>query len=588
VIKLLLKRTLRRRSAVAGLALIVGFLALGVFAYEIAPHDPLAIDVSKKLLPSSWEYPMGTDQLGRCLFSRVIVGLRTCLGTGVIVTLAITCLGVPIGLISGYVGGALDNAIMRLVDIATTLPSSMLALALVGVYGPSLRLLIVAFICLWWAPFARLVRSMVIKVKERDFVLAAQSGGCSRLAVMARHIAPNVLSPIIVYATLRVAAVITHVASFSFLGLGSQPPTPDWGVMLNDGRPYLTTKPMLLFWPGLAIMISVLAFNLFGEGLGEALTPDPEDMALAKEDDAEDLPGSAESPRAPDGGAEAGALAGGSEAPAPPAPPPVLAPAAPPILRVRDLKVYFSSGGRVVKALDGVSLDARAGRITAIVGGSGSGKSVLALSIARLIDKPGWIESGAIEIGSVDVLSLSGRELKRHRGGGVAMIFQDPQGSMNPVAKVKKHLLEAARIPRAKRGEAMARFMEILKRVGLADPAKILESYPFELSGGMCQRIMVAMGLVADSRVLIADEPTSNLDLTTQAAILQELLRLRDQGLAIVLITHDLGVVAQTADDVHVIHDGRVVESGSAERVLLSPRMPYTRALLASVQEEAA
>jgi ABC-type dipeptide/oligopeptide/nickel transport system ATPase component len=389
--------------------------------------------------------------------------------------------------------------------------------------------------------------------------------------------------------------------------------------MLNDGRQFMTTKPMLLFWPGLAIMISVLAFNLFGEGLGEALTPDPEDMALVKEDDAPEAAlaaklaaeekaemeakNKAETLAEAEARIEAESEALGRGGQGPPeeplafpkaavssasaaSPAPSDSPA--PILKVRDLRVTFSSGKRLVKALDGVSLDAAPGRITAIVGGSGSGKSVLALSVARLIDKPGRIEGGSIEVEGRDVLALSGQELREHRGRQVAMIFQDPQGSMNPVVKVKKHLFEAARVPRKGRREALGRFKAILARMGLGDPEKVLESYPFELSGGMCQRIMVAMGLVAESRVLIADEPTSNLDLTTQAAILQELTRLKGEGLAIILITHDLGVVAQTADEVYVIHDGRIVESGSAEQVLMSPKMPYTMALVASVQEEAA
>ena len=248
----------------------------------------------------------------------------------------------------------------------------------------------------------------------------------------------------------------------------------------------------------------------------------------------------------------------------------------------------FATAHGVVKALDGVDLDVRAGRITAIVGGSGSGKSVLSLALARLIDKPGRIESGSVVIDGADVMAMTERELKRHRGRGVAMIFQDPAGSMNPVVKVKKHLLEAAGVGRGGRAEAMVRFRGILARVGLKDPDKVLESYPFELSGGMCQRIMVAMGLVADSQVLVADEPTSNLDLTTQAAILKELVKLRDDGVTIILITHYLGVVAQTADDVYVIHDGRMVESGPGERVLLAPSLPYTRALMASVAREAA
>ncbi|MDR2612545.1 MAG: ABC transporter ATP-binding protein [Deltaproteobacteria bacterium] len=235
-----------------------------------------------------------------------------------------------------------------------------------------------------------------------------------------------------------------------------------------------------------------------------------------------------------------------------------------------------------------MNLDARPGRITAIVGGSGSGKSVLTQAVTGLIDPPGRIDGGRILLDGEDLLAMGRKAFRRRCGRRVAMIFQDPAGSMNPVMKVRKHLLEAASVPRRGRAAAMERFREVLRRVGFKDPDKALESYPFELSGGMCQRIMVAMGLVADSRLLIADEPTSNLDLTTQAAILQELVRVKGQGLAVILITHDLGVVAQTADDVYILYEGRIVESGPVERVLLSPAHPYTRNLMASVAAEAA
>ena len=282
---LILKRLFRRKAAVAGLIFILITLAAGIWAPYVAPNDPYEVNVTLKLLKPSLEYPLGTDQLGRCILSRLIYGARTSLATGLMVTAFILLIGVPLGLISGYAGGITDNIIMRLVDVATTLPSTMLALALVGIYGPSLRLLTLVFICLWWAPFARLVRSQVLKIKEFEFVTAAEASGCSQTAIILKHIAPNIMSPIIVYATLRVAAVITHVAGFSFIGLGSQPPIADWGVMLSDSRQYLTSQPLMLLWPGLAIMLSVLAFNLFGEGLDEAMRLTSEDLAVVKEEE---------------------------------------------------------------------------------------------------------------------------------------------------------------------------------------------------------------------------------------------------------------------------------------------------------------
>ena len=192
-------------------------------------------------------------------------------------------IGVPLGIMAGYAGGWLDNAIMRLVDIASTFPSSLLALAVVGVLGPSTMNIMLVFVVLWWAPFARIVRSMVIKLKEKEFVLAAIAAGSSQTAIILKHITLNSISPIIVLATLRIAAVIMHIAAFSFIGLGSQPPIADWGVMLSDSRQYLTSYPLMLLWPGLAIMLAVFAFNILGEGLNDALMPASGYTAAAKE-----------------------------------------------------------------------------------------------------------------------------------------------------------------------------------------------------------------------------------------------------------------------------------------------------------------
>ncbi|MGI5984564.1 MAG: ABC transporter ATP-binding protein [Clostridiales bacterium] len=252
------------------------------------------------------------------------------------------------------------------------------------------------------------------------------------------------------------------------------------------------------------------------------------------------------------------------------------------VLAVKDLKTYFYCKGRVVKAVDGVSIDVYKGRITAIIGGSGSGKSVMSLSILNLIDKPGKIVDGQVLLHGKDLLKFSEKELRGIRGRQIAMIFQEPSCALNPVVKVKKHMYEAVRIhdKGARMNNLLDGFRQTLLRVGLSEPDRVLESYPFELSGGMCQRVMVAMGLVTNAEVLIADEPTSSLDLTTQAEILEELLRLKEEGMAVILITHDLGVVAQTADDMYVIKDGKIVESGTVREVFANPKNEYTRYLM--------
>jgi peptide/nickel transport system permease protein len=274
-----------QKMAVLGSTIIILLVIAGIFAPAIAPNDPYAVDVTQKLLPTSVAYPLGSDHLGRCVLSRLIFGIRTSLATAVITTILILLIGVPLGIAAGFLGGIADTLIMRLADIASTFPSGLLALAIAGVWGPSLNNIMIVFIVLWWAPFARIVRSSVVKLKETDFVLAAVSAGSSRISIIVKHITLNAVSPVIVYASLRISAVIMHVASFSFIGLGSQPPAADWGVMLNDSRQYLTSQPLMLLWPGLAIMISVFAFNMLGEGLNDALMPSSAGTIVKEEDD---------------------------------------------------------------------------------------------------------------------------------------------------------------------------------------------------------------------------------------------------------------------------------------------------------------
>jgi peptide/nickel transport system permease protein len=278
------ERFKEQKTAILGLALILIFTLTGIFAEFMAPHDPYSVDISRKLLPPGGGYLMGTDQLGRCIFSRLIFGVRTSLATAAAATVLMVLIGLPLGILAGYAGGIAGNLIMRLADIASSFPSSLLALAIVGVLGPSLVNMVAVFVALWWAPFARIVRASVVKLKVSAFVMAAESAGSSRAAIVFKHILPNSISPIIVLATMRIAAVIMHIAGFSFIGLGSQPPAADWGVMLNDSRPYITSYPLMMLWPGLAIVISVLAFNLVGEGLNDALLPTSGSGAVVKEE----------------------------------------------------------------------------------------------------------------------------------------------------------------------------------------------------------------------------------------------------------------------------------------------------------------
>ena len=271
--KIALQQLKKNKIAMIGLVIIVSLALIAIFAPFIAPHDPIEQNLKKRFLSPSGEYPMGTDDLGRCLMSRIIYGARVTLRVGVITVGIITVIGVTLGLISGYCGGIVDEIIMRFVDVVLAFPGIILALAIAGALGPGLFNVMLALAMVGWTGLARVVRSSVLSVKEKEFVESARALGCSDLYIMTRHILPNVMAPVIVLATLDMAFIILAAAGMSFLGLGAQPPIPEWGSMLNGGRAFMRIAPHLTTFPGLAIMITVLAFNFLGDGLRDALDP---------------------------------------------------------------------------------------------------------------------------------------------------------------------------------------------------------------------------------------------------------------------------------------------------------------------------
>jgi oligopeptide/dipeptide ABC transporter ATP-binding protein len=255
------------------------------------------------------------------------------------------------------------------------------------------------------------------------------------------------------------------------------------------------------------------------------------------------------------------------------------------LLQLQDIRTYFPTQDGIVKAVDGVSLSIRHGETLGVVGESGCGKSITALSIMRLIERPGRVVSGSIRLGDRDLLALSDDEMRDVRGKTIAMIFQEPMTSLNPVFTCGSQIAEAVALHEGVSGrEAAARAVEMLAQVGIPDPKRRADEYPHQLSGGMRQRVMIAMALSANPELLIADEPTTALDVTIQAQILELMKALRERNrMAILLITHDLGVIAEMADDVVVMYAGKVVEASDVITVFEQPHHPYSKGLLASI-----
>ncbi|MBX3015084.1 MAG: ABC transporter permease subunit [Caldilineaceae bacterium] len=260
-------------SGQVGLLIILVFTLMGLSSSWIAPHDPAIIAPAHSFSAPSWDYPLGTDNLGRCLLSRLLYGTRLSLGTAALATLIITVLGVTVGAISGYYGGWLDGVLMRLVDILLAFPSLIIALAIVGTLGPGLVNAMIGLVCVWWVGYARILRGLVLACRTQPYVEAAHALGAGHGRILWRHILPNVVSPVLVLVTLELGQLILALAGLNFLGLGAQPPTPEWGSMLNAGRPFLQTAPQLMIYPGVTIAIVVLGFNLLGDSLRDLLDP---------------------------------------------------------------------------------------------------------------------------------------------------------------------------------------------------------------------------------------------------------------------------------------------------------------------------
>lgn len=268
-----LRALLAQRAGVVGLAVVGGMSLLAIGAPVFAQTDPAAVNAAQRLLLPSLEHPFGTDNLGRDILSRIIWGARLSLGTATLATALILTIGVGLGLVSGYLGGLVDDLVMRVVDVLLAFPALILALAIVGTLGPGAASVIIGIVAVAWADYARVMRGLVLAAREQPYVESARAIGATHPRILVRHLLPNVVPPIIVLASLEMGGIVLAVSALSFLGLGAQPPTPEWGAMLNDGRVFISSAPQLMIYPGLAISVVVVGFNLLGDGLRDAMDP---------------------------------------------------------------------------------------------------------------------------------------------------------------------------------------------------------------------------------------------------------------------------------------------------------------------------
>ena len=269
----LLRGLLRDRTARIGLFLVVGFALLALLGPALAPRPPNEVSIIDKFAPPSHQFPLGTDHLGRDVFSRLLHGARVSLVSTAVVALGVSLLGTGMGMLAGYIGGVVDTLISRIVDALLVFPPFLLALAMTGVFGASLHNVMLAIVATWWTSYARVVRASVLAERSKPYVEAAEASGASALRVLGRHLAANVMGPVVILTTLDLGAILLGISSLSFLGLGVKPPTAEWGSMLAEGKTYLSPAPHIMFFPGAAIFLAVLGFNLLGDGLRDVLDP---------------------------------------------------------------------------------------------------------------------------------------------------------------------------------------------------------------------------------------------------------------------------------------------------------------------------
>jgi peptide/nickel transport system permease protein len=562
-----LKRIVSQPKGVIGLALVVLYVLLAVFGPMLAPQDAFRQNFAATLQRPSAAHWFGTDQLGRDVLSRVLVGARATLGIGIGGVGVAFLIGVPVGVLAAWRRGWIDAAVMRAVDVMLSFPDIVFALGVVAILGANTQNVIIAVGVVAVPIFARTARAVTLSILAEPYIEGSISLGASPARVILRHILPNISGTLLTLSTLLFASTLLSASGLGFLGLGTQPPYPEWGTMLGESRSYIRSHPHLATFPGLFLAGSALAFNLLGDALRTVYDPTSRRTRRPRSW-LNSLRGYGR------GRIKARVVSHGGAADGTPA------------VSVRGLRLAFRTDRELLDVVRAVDLDLSAGRTLAVVGESGSGKSTLLRAIATLANpEEVAVVGGNILIGGEATAGLSPSQLRDLRRRKIGIVFQDAASALNPVLTVGAQLAEAVHIgthlgPHAVRERCIA----LLHDVGISDPERRLNMYPHQFSGGMKQRIVIAIALAQNPEVLLADEPTSALDVTIQQQILALLRAIqKKRGMAVLIVTHDLNLVARFADDVAVMYAGRLVEKGDVASVLREPLHPYTQALRASV-----
>jgi peptide/nickel transport system permease protein len=567
---------LRKPVAVAAMAFLLFVILVCSFAAFTAPYNPLSQDLSAvEQLPSAAHW-LGTDTLGRDVLSRLLWGGQPALLGALVAVLVFAVFGIVFGLIAGYARDSIDRLISGAVDILMSLPSLIVTFAVLALFDNSLTAAMVTLGFFSSGGLVRVVRAATKVTREELYVAAARVSGLGNLRIMFRHILPRLAGPVIVQISLFAGIALIVQSGLGFLNLGVSAPAPSWGGMVGEAAQVLQQFPWLLVPSGGIIGLTILAAGLIGDAVrdvnAEAISRSG-GYTLRKPKKFAPLPAGngAATTGAADIEAELEAATGSAR--------PVDA-----LLRIDGLSITFVSRTAETTVVHSSSFEIRPGELVGLVGESGSGKTVTALSTLGLLPGNARVDARAIVFDGVDLSNASAKAIRAVRGQGIGLISQEPMVALDPSFTVGSQLTEVLSIgTHLSRAERQKRAEQLLRDVRLPDPADTLRRYPHELSGGMAQRVVIAMALARGPKLLIADEPTTALDVTVQAEILDLLRQLRDErGMAILLVTHDLGVVADICERVIVMQNGRVVEQQDVFGLFAAPEHPYTRALIAA------
>ncbi len=545
---------MRKRFPWIALGLVLLLIAIALAAPLLPLDNPVRMNVRLRMAPPSASNWLGRDEFGRDVLSRLVWGARSSLTVAFLSTALAAVIGTTLGIVGGFLRGLPEWLTMRSMDVLLSFPPLLLALLAVALFGPGVATLIPVLAFIFVPGFTRVAYAGVLGVRAQDYVEAARSLGAKPARIMWKTVLPNVLGPILVQFSLVVSTAVVLESGLSFLGLGVAPPTPSWGQMIGAARATMNQQPLLLLWPCIALTLTILIMNHFCDRLRDALDPSPRPAPAA--------PAAAGVPAA-----SAGARTASGDA----------------LLDMRGVTLAVGGADSAFQPVRGLDLTLRKGETLAIVGESGSGKSLTGLSIMGLLPAGVALREGDIRLLGVDVARASAEQLRELRGKLASMIFQDPMSSLNPVMRVGDQIAEAITAHGAASGaDAKRRAVDLLAGVGIPDAAERAEAFPHQMSGGMRQRVMIAMAIANDPVLLIADEPTTALDVTIQAQVLDLLAELkRSRHLAMIFVSHSLPVVAEIADRVVVMYAGEVVEEAPGAALFARPLHPYTAALIA-------